>query len=392
MAFEWRDTWYWFKSLPFGLLSAPRIFTKILRPCLAHLRSKGVGISAYLDDLIILARSEQKAKEHTLLAVELLEKLGFMISRKKSILTPFQKMEHLGFILDTESTENCDSNPGTPSGAAISPSFGERQGCCCSELWLGCNGKIELKFHEGTKILVVPTGEVELEYLSSSGFFSSHIHRCVNHRKECNLPGQVCVRPLEFGGKDTPHKCPGDDGCGTRTKEFSRADSLRGGNPVRQLGCSSLCCQSKGNAIATNAQGDEIQLGRVLSQENNVDSEAHSRGEQYECRQSIENEDLSKWRIDKNYVKRIERKFGPHDIDLFADKVNKVCKRYLSWSWDPKAEAQDALSIPWKPLGVPWINPPWTLILRKDTHILVPDEELMANLSEHQPYSKDTLM
>ena len=42
-----------FKVLPFGLASAPFVFTWILRPFLGHLRKQGIQIHAYLDDWII---------------------------------------------------------------------------------------------------------------------------------------------------------------------------------------------------------------------------------------------------------------------------------------------------------------------------------------------------
>ena len=47
-----------FVALPFGLATAPRVFTKILAPVLANLRSQGILVMAYLDDLIVIDLSE----------------------------------------------------------------------------------------------------------------------------------------------------------------------------------------------------------------------------------------------------------------------------------------------------------------------------------------------
>ena len=41
LRFQWRGVTYEFAVLPFGLSTAPYIFTKILRPVMAHLRRKG---------------------------------------------------------------------------------------------------------------------------------------------------------------------------------------------------------------------------------------------------------------------------------------------------------------------------------------------------------------
>ena len=40
LKFIWRDQLYQFTCLPMGLSSSPRIFTKIMKPVFAHLRSE----------------------------------------------------------------------------------------------------------------------------------------------------------------------------------------------------------------------------------------------------------------------------------------------------------------------------------------------------------------
>ena len=50
----WKGEYYQCLSMPFGLSSAPRTFTKLLRPVVAHLRSKGVRMIIYLDVMLIL--------------------------------------------------------------------------------------------------------------------------------------------------------------------------------------------------------------------------------------------------------------------------------------------------------------------------------------------------
>ena len=41
-----------FKVMPFGLNSAPRVFTKLFKPILRPLRSQGMLLIIYLDDLL----------------------------------------------------------------------------------------------------------------------------------------------------------------------------------------------------------------------------------------------------------------------------------------------------------------------------------------------------
>ena len=49
LKFVWEGQLREFQSLPMGLTSSPRIFTKIMKPVLASLRQKGYTNSGYID-------------------------------------------------------------------------------------------------------------------------------------------------------------------------------------------------------------------------------------------------------------------------------------------------------------------------------------------------------
>ena len=101
LQFLWRDKCYAFQGLCFGLNTAPRIFTKLLKPVAAFLRKRGVRMILYLDDFLVLGSTYQEAQSHTALAVSLLESLGFTINREKSRLIPTQIITFLGFVIDS---------------------------------------------------------------------------------------------------------------------------------------------------------------------------------------------------------------------------------------------------------------------------------------------------
>ena len=92
---------YEFNCLPFGLSSAPWVFTKTLKPVAALLREAGVRMIVYIDDILILAETKEKVQEQAEALVYLLECLGFIINQKKSVLTPAQTMDFLGLTVDT---------------------------------------------------------------------------------------------------------------------------------------------------------------------------------------------------------------------------------------------------------------------------------------------------
>ena len=99
--FRWGTGLYEFNALPMGLSSSPRIFTKLMKPPLAHLRQKGCAISGYIDDFFVLGNSYEECFENLRKAILLFLKLGFTLHPEKSVLVPSQSLIFLGFRLDS---------------------------------------------------------------------------------------------------------------------------------------------------------------------------------------------------------------------------------------------------------------------------------------------------
>ena len=102
LRFFWKGVLCQFTCLAFGLSRSPsaRLFTKTLKPVIAFLRSMGIRLLIFLDNILIMADSLQRAAEHTELVIRVLESLGFVIKKKKSILKPTQTIPFLGFIVN----------------------------------------------------------------------------------------------------------------------------------------------------------------------------------------------------------------------------------------------------------------------------------------------------
>lgn len=69
LGFSWciegKLRYFVFSVLPFGLSSAPFIFTKILKPLVSHWRSCGILVALYLDDgFIVVPRKQNSTDEH----------------------------------------------------------------------------------------------------------------------------------------------------------------------------------------------------------------------------------------------------------------------------------------------------------------------------------------
>lgn len=101
LRFKFAGVVYEYRCLPFGLSSAPWLFTKMLLPVLAHLRRRGILVFAYLDDLLVLAPSPSVLRESVAQVAESLRKLGFLINMKKSETEPTQRLVYVGGEFDT---------------------------------------------------------------------------------------------------------------------------------------------------------------------------------------------------------------------------------------------------------------------------------------------------
>ena len=101
LMFEWKGKYHQFTCLPNGLSSAPRIFTKILKPVYAQLRSNGHTCMGHIDDSLLIGQTFHLCQQNIMDTVTLFTKLGFTVHPVKSVLQPQQKIDFLGFVLNS---------------------------------------------------------------------------------------------------------------------------------------------------------------------------------------------------------------------------------------------------------------------------------------------------
>ncbi|CAB4013926.1 Hypothetical predicted protein, partial [Paramuricea clavata] len=78
LKFSWRGQLYQYSCLPNGLASAPRIFTKILKPVYASLRNKGHISFAYIDDSYLQDDNFEGCKTNVHDTTTMFDSLGFI--------------------------------------------------------------------------------------------------------------------------------------------------------------------------------------------------------------------------------------------------------------------------------------------------------------------------
>ena len=86
-----------FTSLPFGLATAPQVFTMIVKEVKLMALSRGLRIHQYLDDWLIRSQSQEESQRDTQAVVDLTQSLGWIINQEKSELKPTQVFSFVGY-------------------------------------------------------------------------------------------------------------------------------------------------------------------------------------------------------------------------------------------------------------------------------------------------------
>ena len=101
LRFVSQRTVYQFKVLCFGLSTAPQVFTRVFATVSAWAHNRGIRLLRYLDDWLVLAPSEAKARQHVQELLLLCHDLGIVVNDKKSDLVPSRSASYLGMTIDS---------------------------------------------------------------------------------------------------------------------------------------------------------------------------------------------------------------------------------------------------------------------------------------------------
>ena len=325
LRFQWKGKTYQFNCLPFGLSSAPWVFTKTTRPVVAILRSIGLRVIIYIDDILIMADTPTMAREHTAGLIFLLENLGFIINYPKSLLTPTQELNFLGFLINSAGHANQDAwrknqadtlggkkTSGCKVPICTKPVPPARQTEPCSSghspsttvlqepanLPQGCSRNRESELLQPStanscstgRIAMVATAPYELEWAVPSDTeprFGDR-DRCLKHRLGCPLSGCQNRRTL-VKDRDTPtHKLSGATSSNAscqmlRQREEGHTHPSKDG----QHNSSDIHKQVWGHSISRIKPADERAMAVVPRQEHYTAGYSSSRHPEHHCRRGI---------------------------------------------------------------------------------------------------------
>jgi len=85
-----------FTAFPNGLACCPRLFTKLLKPVMAHFHMFSFVSTIFTDDILLMGDSEKECVQNVKSLLALFKSLGFAVHPTKSVLIPSHKIIYLG--------------------------------------------------------------------------------------------------------------------------------------------------------------------------------------------------------------------------------------------------------------------------------------------------------
>ncbi len=282
-----------FQCLSFGLKSAPRAFTRLMTLTITHIRSLGIRVVIYLDDLLILHQVPIVLQSIFKKVIDLFEGLGFLINLTKCSQCPSQQLIFLGTILNTVTmslslpTEKLDviqtarctpaSFQGQVHNTRVSstpwthePCISERHLACTSALQSATEGSLirypqirlqaiepDPRFvtmcYEGCEVVDVPgTQEDQCPTSQIPTFRFGDPHRCISAGVGSISRQHSYWGTLEPREIAPPHQCPGTQSSipGNPGVHKESIVSARAHLPThRQHHCGGVYQQDRGNTL-----------------------------------------------------------------------------------------------------------------------------------------------
>lgn len=401
LRFIFQGTLYEFTCLPFGLSSAPFIFTKLTKPVITHLRKLGILCVAYLDDFLIFGNTAEECQINTRLSVELFISLGFIVNKDKSALQPSHSRKFLGFIFNSHNLSISLPAEKRFKINKLLDKFLKKKDCSIRE-WASFIGLL---------ISICPA--VKYGWLYTKIFEKVKIAKLLQHNMnfDANIQLPPKIRPDLYWWKSNIFTSFNDikrdsfsleiftdaslSGWGACSKNESthgwwdESDRQRHINylelkaiflglkcfTLNHKNCNILVRSDNTTALSYINRMGSVQHESLhkLSKEiwqfcesKNIFLVASYISSQNNWRADYESRVLppeTEWSLSNSAFIKIVKTFGTPEIDLFASYFNHKCTKYVSWLPDPNSIAIDAFTLKWQNLFF-YMFPPFSMLLR----------------------------
>ena len=402
LRFSVRDCHYQFTCLPFGLSSAPWVFTKTLKPVTTLLRELGVRLVIYIDDILVMAETSEMARDHTLGLIYLLENLGFIVHPEKTQSTPTQEIEFLGMQVDSRTMElrvpgtklkkiraevaKIRDQQATPSARGISRLLGKlnaiSQAIPPGPLFCrSIQRDLAKALDQGNQSYDVPCplSPVAMEELT---WWNSQLTRWNGKSLVLRKPdlqiesdasrigwGACLNMRVHTGGPWSTAETAYHINClellaaTLAVKTFLKGQVNKRVLLLIDNQTAVAYINNLGGTVSAQATTLARELWMWCLERGILPTAQYLPGE-LNVRADTESrvmKDRSDWMLNPSIFRRIQNRFPDMEIDLFASRLSFQLPRFFSWRPDPLAEAIDAFLQPWRGLKA-YANPPWNLV------------------------------
>ena len=425
LGFAWQGHYYEFRSLPFGLCTAPWVFTKITRELVGRWRSQGIRLLHYLDDFLFAVRStlpDWPGSPFRKLQRQVLDDLnaaGFTVNEAKLKLDANQQRVFLGFLIDSAAgiiqvaavrvaelktaLSHIQQRRHNVKARSLAKALGQ---LASMRVTLGSVGRVF------TRALYLS--------LSSTSSFDHHVRLSANASSEVDfwlrrydkfnstpLWPSTFVSAVEiftdasdfgWGGHTTVNGIthvaqgyfhPWNHGPITsstlreawgleytliglleRIELAVHSEAAAGSTAVRLYVDNQALSHIWAHGSRRPPLNDIMKRVSEFCWQNNI-----LLAVQWVPREENELADyISKfydgddWQLNPSVFHYLDTLWGPHDIDVFASHLNHLCPKFYSLFHCPGSAGVDAFSTSWAGSNL-WINPPFGLIGRVLTHL-----------------------
>ena len=313
-----------FTSLPFGLATAPQVFTMIVKEVKLIALSRGLRLHQYLDDWLIRSQSREEAQVNTQAVVDLTQSLGWIINQEKSELKPTQVFSFVGYeyhldVALVKPTQEMAQTPGFDPTTQVKTCFDCKMFDVAN--WVASlnreDGPGGTPSHEA--LSVSPQGALEISsvagqppFLDRDDFCTPRLvakscqcdegrrsssqrpqyptlYRHLKRRLGRSLRTKFYSRSVVRTGKKATHKCPRIEGGLTGPSSVqgpvSEPNSL---SCHGQLNSSSLHKQTRRNTLSGDVCTPVENHDLVPSLPHNIESQTHSRLSQCDGRPPVQ--------------------------------------------------------------------------------------------------------
>ena len=405
LGFEWtfangETRHYQFLVLPFGLNSAGYLFTKVLRPLVKKWRGEGIKAILFVDDGIAGKNGHTQTSKAKQIVVYDLRSAGFLINYEKSDLEPSPRGCWLGMDIDTEKMRFAVPRQKIEKLlSAINVIVNSRPMLCSAKQLSSIAGQIS-----AMGIAIGPTTRLMTRsmYETMARATSWHGQREISNGtlRELlfwldNIDAQngFAIRPRLLTSKIMFTDASDDQYGGfTLTRlgklvccgKFDESESSLS-STARELLAVKHCITSFGERLAhesVQVNVDNFGASKILAIGSNkvhlqdiavqifekslelniqIIPKWIPRDQNQEADYYSKMLDTDDWSIDKNTFDYLNARFGPFDVDRFADNCNNKLPIFNSRHYCPGTACVNAFCEDWSSVNN-WLCPPVSLI------------------------------